>query len=108
MAMSLPLRSLGFRYVKPSPKYRASTMSPPSWFVIFERLSHEPAHVVLLAFDFFTRIDRDEVKLFDDFVVLSQDARLEDVEAFGDVGAEVHVHAGFVVFELSARAPQQS
>src|SRR6185503_12383063 len=85
MAMSFPLRSLGFRYVKPSPKYCASTMSTSPWFVIFERLSHEPAHVVLLGFDIFRGVHRDELKLIDDLVVLVQDARLEEAEAFGDI-----------------------
>src|SRR4029077_16316907 len=107
MAMSFPLRSLGFRYVKPSPKYCASTMGSPSWFVIFERLSHELAHVVLLGFDVFRRIHRDELKLVDDLLVLSQDARLEDAEAFGHVRVQVHVHAGFVIFKLAARAPEK-
>jgi hypothetical protein len=49
-------------------------MGTPSWFVIFERLSHEPAHVVLLGFDVFRRINRDELKLIDDLLVLGQDA----------------------------------
>src|SRR4026209_1235279 len=74
MAMSFPLRSLGFRYVKPSPKYCASTMGTPPWFVIFERLSHEPAHVVLLGLDIFRGVHLDELKLIDDLVVLVQDA----------------------------------
>src|SRR4029077_2724027 len=104
MAMSFPLRSLGFRYVKPSPKYCASTMGASSWFVIFERLSYELAHVVLLGFDVFCRIHRDELKLIDDLLVLSQDARLEDAKTFGHVRVQVHVHTGFVVLELAARA----
>ena len=33
--------------------------------------------------------------------------RLEDAEAFGDVLAQVHVHAGFVELELSARASEE-
>jgi hypothetical protein len=49
-------------------------MGAPSWFVILERLSHEPAHVVLLGFDFFRRIDRNELKLIDDLLVLGEDA----------------------------------
>jgi hypothetical protein len=49
-------------------------MGTPSWFVIFKRLSHEPAHVVLLGFDVFCRIQRDELKLIDDLLVLGQDA----------------------------------
>src|SRR6185503_12941063 len=107
MAMSFPLRSLGFRYVKPSPKYCASTMGAPPWFVIFERLSHEPAHLVLLSFDVYRPIHRDELILIDNFFVLVQDARLEDAEAFCHVRIEIHIHAGFVVFELPACAPEE-
>src|SRR6266513_4636917 len=84
IAMSFPLRSLGFRFVKPSPKYRASTMGAPSWFVIFERLSYELAHNVLLGFDVFHRIHCDELILIDDLLVLRQEGGLEDAEAFGD------------------------
>jgi len=49
-------------------------MGAPSWFVIFERLSHEPAHVVLLGLDVFRGVHRDELKLIDDLFVLVQDA----------------------------------
>jgi hypothetical protein len=47
-------------------------MGASSWFVIFERLSNEPAHVVLLGFDVSRRVHRDELKLIDDLVVLVQ------------------------------------
>src|SRR6185436_10552293 len=107
MAMSFPLRSLGFRYVKPSPKYCASTMGSPSWFVIFERLSHELAHLVLLGFDVFRRIHRNELKLVDDLLVLGQDIGLKNTEAFGDVLGQVHIHAGFVILELPPRASEE-
>src|SRR6185295_2978775 len=107
MAISFPLRSLGFRYVKPSPKYCASTMGSPSWFVVLERLSYELAHLVLLRFDIFRRIHRNELKLVDDLLVLGQDVRLEDAEAFGDVRGQVHIHAGFVVLELRARSSEE-
>src|SRR5262245_54736817 len=108
MAISFPLRSLGFRYVKPSPKYCASTMGSPSWFVVFERLSHELAHLVLLSLDVFRRIHRNELELVDDLLVLGQDIRLEDTEAFGHVRRQVHVHAGFVILELCAGASKES
>jgi hypothetical protein len=49
-------------------------MGTPFWFVVFERLSHEPPHVALLGFDVFRRINRDEPKLIDDLLVLGQDA----------------------------------
>jgi hypothetical protein len=49
-------------------------MGTPSWFVIFERLSHEQAHLVLLGLDFFRRIHRNELTLIDDLLVLGQDA----------------------------------
>src|ERR1041385_1663948 len=107
MAISFPLRSLGFRYVKPSPKYCASTMGPPSWFIVFERLSHELAHLVLLSLDVFRRIHRNELVLIDDLVVLSQDIGLEDAETFGHVRGQVHVHAGFVILELCAGASKE-
>ena len=32
---------------------------------------------------------------------------MEDAEAFGDVQVQVHVHAGFVVLELPARASEE-
>ena len=51
-------------------------MGAPSWFVIFQRLSHEPAHLVLLGFDVFCRVHRDELKLIDDLLVLGQDASI--------------------------------
>src|SRR5262245_9195622 len=107
MAISFPLRSLGFRYVKPSPKYCASTMGAPSWFVIFERLSDEPAHLVLLGFDVYCSIHRDELLLIDDLFVLGEDSRLEDAEAFGHVRVEIHIHPGFIVLELPPRASEE-
>jgi hypothetical protein len=49
-------------------------MGAPSWFVIFERLFYEPAHLVLLGFDVFRRVHRDELKFIDDFFVLRENA----------------------------------
>src|SRR5574342_492225 len=102
MAISLPLRSLGFRYVKPSPKYCASTMGSPSWFIVYQCSLNKAAHLVLLLSDILRRIHRDEVELINDLVILSQDPRLEDAEALRDVLTQVHVHAGFVILELPA------
>src|SRR5262245_38486047 len=108
MVINLPLRSLGFRYVKPSPKYCASTMGSSSWFIVLQRGLDHQAHLVLLFGNILRRIHRDEAELIDNLVILGQDTRLEDTETFRDVRAQVHVHSGFVIFELSASPSDQT
>src|SRR5262245_42936309 len=108
MAINLPLRSLGFRYVKPSPKYCASTMGSPSWFVVIQGGLNNQAHLILLFGNVLRRIHRNEAELINDLVILGQDARLKDAETLRDVLAQVHVHSCFVVLELPACSSEQT
>ncbi len=82
-------------------------MGSPSGFVVFESVIDELAHDILLLVDVPGRIHRNQAIFLHDLVVLRQDAGLKDAKAFGQVVAQVHVHAGFVILELSPGSSEE-
>ena len=65
---------------------------------------YDVAHLFLQFVDGKCAVEDDEVVGVDHFVVLLEDAGLEEFETFGALVGEAEVHAGFVIFQFGAAA----